>query len=78
VSRGQRGGSPTVVNLSFLDRLLLLLIIIIITVPATLKEVIRRAGHAKPFYPQKLALNFVDKWRSISRYSSLADYGSRN
>jgi hypothetical protein len=24
-------------------------------------------------YPQKLALNFVDKWRSISRYSSLAD-----
>jgi hypothetical protein len=24
-------------------------------------------------YPQKLALNFVDKWRSLSRYSSLAD-----
>jgi hypothetical protein len=26
-----------------------------------------------PLYPQKLALNFVDKWRSFSRYSSLAD-----
>jgi hypothetical protein len=24
-------------------------------------------------YPQKLTLNFVDKWRSLSRYSSLAD-----
>jgi hypothetical protein len=28
---------------------------------------------ATPLYPQKLTLNFVDKWRSISRYSSLAD-----
>jgi hypothetical protein len=27
-----------------------------------------------PLYPQKLALNFVDKWRSISRYSSLAEF----
>jgi hypothetical protein len=29
--------------------------------------------HATPLYPQKLALNFDDKWRSLSRYSSLAD-----
>jgi hypothetical protein len=29
-------------------------------------------------YPQKLTLNFVDKWRSLSRYSSLADYGPRS
>jgi hypothetical protein len=29
--------------------------------------------HATPLYPQKLALNFADKWRSLSRYSSLAD-----
>jgi hypothetical protein len=34
---------------------------------------IRRADHVTPLYPQKLALNFVDKWRSISRYISLAD-----
>jgi hypothetical protein len=34
---------------------------------------IRRADHATPFYPQKLALNFADKWRSVIRYSSLAD-----
>jgi hypothetical protein len=33
----------------------------------------RRADHATPLYTQKLALNFVDKWRSLSRYSSLAD-----
>jgi hypothetical protein len=26
-----------------------------------------------PRWPQKLALNFVDKWQSVSRYSSLAD-----
>jgi hypothetical protein len=26
-----------------------------------------------PLYPRKLALNFADKWRSLSRYSSLAD-----
>jgi hypothetical protein len=32
-----------------------------------------RADHAIPLYPQKLALNFIDKWRSLSRYSSLAD-----
>jgi hypothetical protein len=31
------------------------------------------ADHATPLYPQKLTLNFVDKWRSLSRYSSLAD-----
>jgi hypothetical protein len=24
-------------------------------------------------YPQKLALNFIDKWQSLSRYSSLAE-----
>jgi hypothetical protein len=30
-------------------------------------------NHAKPLYPQKLALNFVDKWRLLSRYSSLTD-----
>jgi hypothetical protein len=34
---------------------------------------IRRADHATPVYPQKLALNFANKWRSLSRYSSLAD-----
>jgi hypothetical protein len=26
-----------------------------------------------PLFPQKLALNFVDKWLSLSRYSSLED-----
>jgi hypothetical protein len=26
-----------------------------------------------PLYPQKLALNFVQKWRSLSRYSTLVD-----
>jgi hypothetical protein len=31
------------------------------------------SDHATALYPQKLALNFVDKWRSLSRYSSLAD-----
>jgi hypothetical protein len=29
--------------------------------------------HATPLYPQKLALNFTDKWLSLCRYSSLAD-----
>jgi hypothetical protein len=28
---------------------------------------IRSAGHATPLYPQKLALNFADKWRSLGR-----------
>jgi hypothetical protein len=28
-----------------------------------------------PFYPQKSTLNFVDKWRSLSRYSSLGAKG---
>jgi hypothetical protein len=31
------------------------------------------ADHATPLYPHKLALNFVDKSRSLSRYSSLAE-----
>jgi hypothetical protein len=35
--------------------------------------VIRRADHATPLYPQKMALNFADKSRSLSRYRSLAD-----
>jgi hypothetical protein len=29
-------------------------------------------------YPQKLTLNFADKWRSLSQYSSLADYGPQS
>jgi hypothetical protein len=33
----------------------------------------RRAHHATPLYPQKLALKFTDQWRSFSRSSSLAD-----
>jgi hypothetical protein len=28
-----------------------------------------RADHAEILYPQKLALNFADRWRSLSRYS---------
>jgi hypothetical protein len=31
------------------------------------------SDYATPFYPQKLILNFIDKWRSLSWYSSLAD-----
>jgi hypothetical protein len=34
---------------------------------------IRCADSATPLCPQKLALNFANKWRSLSRYSSLAD-----
>jgi hypothetical protein len=36
------------------------------------------SSYATPLYPQKLTPNFVDKWRSLSRYSSLADYGPRS
>jgi hypothetical protein len=32
---------------------------------------IRRADHSTPRYPQKLALNFVDKRRSLSRCHKL-------
>jgi hypothetical protein len=32
---------------------------------------IRRADHVTPLYPQQLALNVVDMWRSLSLYSSL-------
>jgi hypothetical protein len=31
---------------------------------------IRRSDNAIPLYPLKLALNFADQWRSLSRYSS--------
>jgi hypothetical protein len=37
------------------------------------KVILPSYDHATPLYPQKLTLNFVDKWRSLSRYSSLAD-----
>jgi hypothetical protein len=35
--------------------------------------VVDRADHVTSLYLQKLALNFTDKWRSLSWYSSLAD-----
>jgi hypothetical protein len=31
-----------------------------------------------PLYPQKLELNFTNKWLSLSRYISLAEYGPRS
>jgi hypothetical protein len=37
-----------------------------------------RADHATPLYLQKLVLNFANKWRSLSRCSSLADWGPRS
>jgi hypothetical protein len=39
---------------------------------------IRRAYHATPLYPQKLALQFADQRRSLHHYSSYADYKPRN
>jgi hypothetical protein len=39
---------------------------------------IRSADHATPLYSQTLAINFANKWRSNSRYSSLADQGPRS
>jgi hypothetical protein len=38
-----------------------------------MKNVDLCADHTTPLYPQKLTLNFVDRWWSLSRYSSLAD-----
>jgi hypothetical protein len=57
---------------------LLLFHIVINSSPVYKTEINDRMGSAAlttrhPLYPQKLALNFVDKWRSSSRYSSLAD-----
>jgi hypothetical protein len=33
----------------------------------------RHDDHATPLYPQNLAVKFANQWRSLSRYSSLAD-----
>jgi hypothetical protein len=49
-----------------------------IVAPVYKTEINDRRGSAAlttrhPSNPQKLALNFVDKWKSLSRYSSLAD-----
>jgi hypothetical protein len=38
----------------------------------------RRVDHATPLYAQSLALKFTDQWRSLCRYSSLADYKPRS
>jgi hypothetical protein len=38
----------------------------------------RRADHATPLYPQKLAVKFRRQVAVVSRYSSLADWGPRS
>jgi hypothetical protein len=44
-----------------------------VKIKASFGKIVRRADNATPLYPQKLPLNFAKKWRSLSRYSSLAD-----
>jgi hypothetical protein len=39
---------------------------------------IRYADYVAPLYPQKFGTNFADKWRSVTRYSSLVDLDQKN
>jgi hypothetical protein len=43
-----------------------------VAAPVWKTEINDRGVSATTLYPKKLALNFVDKWRSLSRYNSLA------